>query len=487
MRLPGADDAAVAELRRLQPRGGRQPPQGLRARRSARSWPASGRSSSPAASRPGLRRASSAPSCSTSSSRSPTTPSTSRHSYGYGLVAYQTAWLKANYPVEYLAALLTSRQGRQGQDRRLPRRVPGAGHRGAGPRHQRVGVGLHGASGGRSTTPAIRPTAAVIPFGLSAVRNVGEGLVAQIARRAREGGPVHRLLRLLPPGRPVVLNKRTVESLIKAGAFDSLGHPRKGCCLVFEQIIDRTLARRRERDAGGHEPLRRPRRAARAASFDDARVPIPDVEFDKHQRLAFEKEMLGLYVSDHPLMGLEAALRRPTECTIAELLEARGRGDPTLVGGVVTNLLRKYTRKGDLMATFVLEDLQAAIDVWVFPRTMPDVGSLLADDAVVVRQGSPRPARRRGQAGLHGHPAPRARCVDGVAARGRPPPGHPHRHGRRPAEGAPARATRAPSPVYLHIGAKTPRPGRPVQRRHHATACAPSCGCCSAPTASSVA
>jgi DNA polymerase III subunit alpha len=184
---------------------------------------------------------------------------------------------------------------------------------------------------------------------------------------------------------PMVLNKRTVESLIKGGAFDSLGHPRKGLTLVHEQIIDRTLGRRRERDAGvmslfddlgaGDEP-----------SFDDARVPIPESEFDKHQKLAFEKEMLGLYVSDHPLMGAESSLRRATECTIAEFRDAKD-GEMRVVGGVVTNLARKYTRKGDLMATFVLEDLQSTVNAWVFPRTMQDFGWLLADDAVVVVKG----------------------------------------------------------------------------------------------------
>jgi DNA polymerase-3 subunit alpha len=96
--------------------------------------------------------------------------------------------------------------------------------------------------------------------------------------------------------------------------------------------------------------------------------------------------MLGLYVSDHPLMGFEAALRRSTECTIAELHEAAD-GEVRLVGGVVTNLIRKYTRKGDLMATFVLEDLQASITAWVFPRTMQELGWVLADDAVVIVKG----------------------------------------------------------------------------------------------------
>ena len=214
-----------------------------------------------------------------------------------------------------------------------------------------------------------------------------------------------------------MLNKRTVESLVKAGAFDSLGHPRQGLCLVLEQVVDRTLARRREVDqgvlslfgeSGGGEQM-----------FDDSRVPVPDQEFDKHTKLAFEKEMLGLYVSDHPLVGAEAALRRHADCTILDLREegagreavvgsggadggggrvAMGRGGgyggngggcngDRWVGGVVTGLARKYTKRGELMATFILEDLQSSIEVFVFPRTMTEVGYLLADDAVVCVKG----------------------------------------------------------------------------------------------------
>ena len=186
----------------------------------------------------------------------------------------------------------------------------------------------------------------------------------------------------------MVLNKRTIESLIKAGGFDSLGHPRKGLCLVFEQIIDRTLANRRERDVGVLSLFGDPGDGSGEGSFDDVRrhIPIPDVEFDKSQRLAFEKEMLGLYVSDHPLKGVEGQLRRYSDCSIDELREL-GEGEMRTVGGVVTSLVRKYTKKGELMATFCLEDLQASIDAWMFPRTHQEYGSLLADDAVVCVKG----------------------------------------------------------------------------------------------------
>jgi DNA polymerase-3 subunit alpha len=120
--------------------------------------------------------------------------------------------------------------------------------------------------------------------------------------------------------------------------------------------------------------------------FDDTRVPVPDREFDKRMRLAFEKEMLGLYVSDHPLIGLENALRRHVDVTVRELRELP-EGDLRWVGGVITALNRKYTKRGELMATFTLEDLEAVVDVWVFPRTMSEIGHLLADDAVVCVRG----------------------------------------------------------------------------------------------------
>jgi DNA polymerase-3 subunit alpha len=118
-------------------------------------------------------------------------------------------------------------------------------------------------------------------------------------------------------------------------------------------------------------------------AFDDARIPIPEAEFDKAQKLAFEKEMLGLYVSDHPLMGAETALRKHTESTIAELRDSSGDGAVRWVGGVVTALARRYTKKGDLMATFHLEDLQSSVECWVFPRVMQEYGWMLADDAIV--------------------------------------------------------------------------------------------------------
>jgi DNA polymerase-3 subunit alpha len=228
--------------------------------------------------------------------------------------------------------------------------------------------------------------AETIPFGMSAIRNVGEGLVARIVEERETGGSFVDFYDFCERVDPMVLNKRSVESLIKGGGFDSLGHPRKGLLLVFEQIVDSVLARRREKELGIMNLFGDLDAADGAGPIHDERVAIPDDEFDKSQRLAFEKEMLGLYVSDHPLMGVEGALGRHTDCSISALRELRD-GETRWVGGVVTALQRKYTKRGELMAVFVLEDLEAAMEVMVFPRTMHEYGPLLDDDAIVCVKG----------------------------------------------------------------------------------------------------
>ncbi|MBV9664420.1 MAG: DNA polymerase III subunit alpha, partial [Actinobacteria bacterium] len=291
------------------------------------------------------------------------------HSYGYGFIAYQTAWLKAHYAPQYLAALLTSVK-----DDKDKTAVYLAECRSRG-----IQVLVPDVNVSESEFAAVDNT---IPFGLSAVRNVGGGLVGHIVEERSKNGPFQDFYDFCERVDPMVLNKRTVESLIKGGAFDSLGHPRQGLCLVFEQIVDRILERRRREAEGQYDLFG----SAPDLAFDDVKVPIPDVEFDKSKRLAFEKEMLGLYVSDHPLMGVEAALSRHVDATINDLRELR-EGEVRVVGGVITSLSRKYTKRGELMATFALEDLQSAIEVWVFPKTMLDVGHLLGDDAVVCVKG----------------------------------------------------------------------------------------------------
>ncbi len=297
------------------------------------------------------------------------------HSYGYGLVAYQTAYLKAHHPVEYLAALLTSVKDDQDRSAVYLNEC------------RQMGITVLVPDINLSTSVfAARPDDATIPFGLSAVRNVGEGLVGLVIAERDDDGPFLDFHDFCERVDPQVLNKRAVESLVKAGAFDSLGHERRGLLVAMDQVIARALARRRERQQGVMSLFGDGGDTEAPSAFDE-RVPIPELAFDKMQRLAYEKEMLGLYVSDHPLMGMEHLLRRRADCTIRELREAPETGEVRAVAGVVTNLARKYTRKGDLMAIFVLEDLQAAIEVMVFPRTMADYGNLLIEDAVVAVKG----------------------------------------------------------------------------------------------------
>jgi DNA polymerase-3 subunit alpha len=299
------------------------------------------------------------------------------HSVGYGYLAYQTAYLKANYGVEYLAALLTSVKSNKDQtavflnecrQRNIDVLVPDVNE---SEQDFTVRVTSEG-------TKAIR-------YGLSAVRNVGEGVVAHVVRAREEGGPFTDFSDFCDRVDPGALNKRTVESLAKAGAFDSLGHTRKGIVDVHELAIERALKLRRERDAGIMNLFADTNDPSVAPVFEEQQ-PIGADEYAKTQRLAFEKEMLGLYVSDHPLLGVEHALRRLVDGPLGELREKQ-EGETCRVGGIITGLNRKYTRKGDLMATFVLEDLGAAVEVMVFPRVMAEYGHVLVDDAIICVRG----------------------------------------------------------------------------------------------------
>lgn len=298
------------------------------------------------------------------------------HAYGYGYIAYQTAYLKANFAPEYLAALLTS----------VKANLDKAAVYLAECRTMGIEVVVPDVNRSLSDfAPVVEIDADAgtetrsIVFGLSAVRNVGSGLVGLLIAEREANGPFADFYDFVERVDFQVLNKKTIESLIKAGGFDSLGHPRQGLLRSFEHIIDTTVSRRRERDMGVMSLFGEIEDAG--AMFDE-RPPIPDVEFAKRERLSFEKEMLGLYVSDHPLMGAEASLRRRCDGRLTDLAEMDDGAIRTF-GGVVTGLQRKWTRKGDLMAVFALEDLQTSVEVMVFPKSMTDHGHKLADDAVV--------------------------------------------------------------------------------------------------------
>ena len=309
------------------------------------------------------------------------------HTFGYGLVTYQTAYLKAHYPVEYMACLLTSVKSNLDRAAVYLSDARATGVKVLTPDINRSITDFAALMPCEVSFDVVLPAGSpgAITFGLSAIRNVGQGLVELLLRERDENGSYdsfHEYAERVPEP---VLNKRTVESLIKAGAFDSLGHPRKGLLMVFEQIIDATLVRRRERDQGVMSLFGDVGDDSVGDGFNE-RVNIPALEFDKSDRLKFEKEMLGLYISDHPLLGVEAALRRKVDCSVAEAAD-KDDGAMITLGGVITNLSRKFTKKGDQMAVFILEDLDAAIEVTVFPRVLTEQSHKLVDDAIVTVKG----------------------------------------------------------------------------------------------------
>ncbi|MCQ3805928.1 MAG: DNA polymerase III subunit alpha [Acidimicrobiaceae bacterium] len=315
------------------------------------------------------------------------------HSYGYGYVAYQIAYLKANYPVEYLSALLTS----------VKARLDSAAVYLNECRLMGIDIGVPDINRSESdftpepdlSTDASSPGRIV--FGLSAIRNVGVGFVAKVLEERDANGPFKSFMDFVERINIESLNKRTTESLIKGGAFDSLGHPRKGLLQVHERITEMTVERRKEHDMGVMSLFGE---LDEGPTFDE-RPEIPEVEFDKKTKLAHEREMLGLYVSDHPLYGYEEQIRRRASCTVAALSEEPDRSVVT-VGGSITNLNRRWTNRGELMALFDLEDLEGSVEVVVFPNAMKDHGQKLHDDAIVLVRGrreSGRSSKRRGGGG----------------------------------------------------------------------------------------
>ncbi len=315
------------------------------------------------------------------------------HTFGYGLVTYQTAYLKAHYPVEYIACLLTSVKNNLDKAAIYLSDCRSMGIKVLPPDVNRS-MSNFGALASNELPPGV--TLAVgspgaITFGLSAVRNVGEALVELLVAERDENGQFASFYDFVERVPEPVLNKRTIESLIKGGAFDNLGHTRRGLLTVFEHIIDTTVKRRREREKGVMSLFGDWGDADDDASSGpgdgfDERTDIPDLTFDKTEQLRYEKEMLGLYVSDHPLFGVEAALKRKVEQSVLDL-QTMEDGANVVVGGVITNLARKFTKKGDQMAVFLLEDLDASIEVTIFPRTLAEQGHKLEDDLIVAVKG----------------------------------------------------------------------------------------------------
>ena len=303
------------------------------------------------------------------------------HAACYAMIGYWTAYLKANYPAEYMAALLTSVAGDKDKSALYLNEC------------RRMGITVLPPDVNASAA-TFTPVGGDIRFGLAAVRNVGTNVVdAIVAARSAKGAftSFSDFLRKVPIN---VCNKRVIESLVKAGAFDSLGHPRKGLVLIYEQAIDTVIDVKRN-EAMGQDSLFGGD-AEIEASFE---IPVPEGEWDKPTLLGFEREMLGLYVSDHPLLGIGHILSAATDCSVAQALGVavedaeraahgeRSDAQPVTIGGILSGVQRKVTRQGMPWAAATLEDLEGAIEVLFFPATYAECATLIADDAIVIVKG----------------------------------------------------------------------------------------------------
>jgi DNA polymerase-3 subunit alpha len=297
------------------------------------------------------------------------------HSAAYGLLSYWTAYLKAHYPAEYMAALLTSVK-----DDKDKMAVYLAECR-------RMGIKVLPPCI-NSSDADFTPTGSDIRFGLSAVRNVGGNVVASIASTRKEKTPFADFADYLRKVDSVACNKRTVEALIKAGAFDSLGHARRGLIQVYEQSIDAVVGTKRAEAIGQFDLFSFGEEDAGQDTADVFAVRVPDGEWEKSVLLNFEREMLGLYVSDHPLFGVEHILKTVAEVSIADLqTDVVKDGERVVLAGILSGVTRRMTKDGKPWAQVVLEDLEGSVEVLFFPQSYSQVGLQIVEDAIVVVTG----------------------------------------------------------------------------------------------------
>jgi DNA polymerase-3 subunit alpha len=310
------------------------------------------------------------------------------HSAAYGLVSYWTAYLKANYPAEYMAALLTSTKDDKDKSAIYLNEC----------RRMKIQVLPPDVN---ESAADFTPVGNDVRFGLTAIRNVGANVVDKIVAAREEHGRYEHFNDFLEKVDGMVCNKRVIESLIKAGAFDDMKHKRRALVTIHEEAADRYATIKKD-TGGGQDSLFDDLDSSSEAAFNMS-VAIPDIdEWDKMTLLGHERDMLGLYVSDHPLLGLEHVLSVGTDCTIGQLVldEERADGSTVTVSGLVTSVQRKITKRGDAWAMITLEDLDGAIDVLLFPSSYQLASTYLTEDAILTVKG--RLSRSKDQPELHG-------------------------------------------------------------------------------------
>ena len=304
------------------------------------------------------------------------------HTAAYGVLSFWTAYLKAHYPTEFMAALLTS----VGADKDKSALYL------AECRHMGITVLPPDVNESGATFSAVGDD---VRFGLTAVRNVGSNVVAEIVRTREAKGAFTSFQDFLDKVPASVCNKRTIDSLVKAGAFDSLGHTRRALSIIHENAIDSVVGVKRQEATGqfdlfGDDP----------ELGGGVTVAVPDVdEWDKKTLLNFERDMLGLYVSDHPLSGLDHALRSEASHQVLNATPANGVHDGTQVtfAGLVTRVDRRIAKSGNAYGIVTLEDMTGETEISFFGKVYEKYARDLANDAVLAIKTR---ARERGDGGV---------------------------------------------------------------------------------------
>ncbi len=300
------------------------------------------------------------------------------HTAAYGLVSYWTAYLKAHHPAEYMAALLTS----VGDDKdKLAIYLNEC---------RRMGITVLPPDVNESSVD-FTPVGRDIRFGMGAIRNVGANVVGAMVGARNEKGAFASFSDFLQKVPAVVCNKRTIESLIKAGAFDSLRHHRRALAVIHEEAVDSVIVLKRNEAANQFDLF---------SAFDDdggmggpggLSVEVPDLpEWDKKDKLSFERDMLGLYVSDHPLQGLEGILGQHADSPIPSIIGEEGPADGAIVtiAGMITSLQRRIAKNsGNAYARAEIEDLAGSMEVMFFGQVYGPISGVLAEDLIVVVRG----------------------------------------------------------------------------------------------------
>ena len=299
------------------------------------------------------------------------------HAACYALIAYRTAWLRANHPCEYMAALISSVMSTKD---RVPFYVNAC--------HE-LGIEVLPPDVNESQTD-FAVVDGKIRFGLNAVKGVGEGACRAIIAAREEGGPFESIWDFAERVDSGIANRRVVEALVKCGAIPG---SRKGTW----EVLDRALASGQKYQAD--------RLAGQGSIFDldqsdekpRKHAPIAADEFEKNELLAMEKEVLGLYVTEHPLSAIRDQLRRKADTTIAEL-ERRRDGEVVIVGGIVSAMRQMTTKRGEAMVFLRIEDVTGGVDTVVFNSTYANARELCVTDRILIVKG--RVDRKEGETKL---------------------------------------------------------------------------------------